>query len=268
MQKRRPKLGQHFLVSAGLRERILKQLACRPNDCWLEIGAGHGEMTALLAARSARVLAVEADPGLVVTLRERLAGAGNVEAIHADILKLSTDDVAVRATACKASKLRVYGNLPYAITSPILSRLFGWLSLLEDIFVVIQREVAERLVAAPGRRAYGYLSALAQFHTTPRILLRVPPGAFKPPPRVQSALVYLVPSGTAGGFSPREAGAFVGFLGLCFRQKRKTLFNNLRQAFPAARAREALEAGGHSERVRAEDLPVQALLDLHRRLAS
>ncbi|MFQ5817064.1 MAG: 16S rRNA (adenine(1518)-N(6)/adenine(1519)-N(6))-dimethyltransferase RsmA [Terriglobia bacterium] len=261
---RRPKLGQHFLVHRGMRERIVELLGCGAGDCWLEIGAGHGEMTALLARRAARVLAVEADAWLVSELRGRFREVPAVEVIHADILQVSFAEL---AGASGAGSLRVYGNLPYYITSPILSHLFGSLTLIEDIFVVVQREVGERLATAPGRREYGYLSALTQFYTLPKLLLRIPPGAFRPPPRVQSALVRLKPPGVGSEVAPAEAEAFIRFLGLCFRQKRKTLVNNLRRVYPLAQVQAALSASGHTLRTRAEALSVRELLELYRRLA-
>lgn len=263
MKRRRPKLGQHFLVHRGIRERIADLLSCRPGDTWLEIGAGHGEMTALLAERAGRVLAVETDAELAKGLRERFQNTPTVEIIHGDILALPPEEVGRRAPG----RLRVYGNLPYYITSPILTHLFASIREVEDIFVVVQREVAERIVARPGRRTYGYLSALAQFYTEPEILLRIPPGAFRPPPRVRSALVRLRPPGAGRDIRPEEAQTFVRFLGICFRQKRKTLFNNLRGPFPAERIGEALQAKGYTMRTRAEELGVSELLELFRGLA-
>lgn len=263
MKRRRPKLGQHFLADNRVRERIVERLDCQQSDCWLEIGAGHGEMTELLAARAAKVLAVETDARLVDQLRQRFEPSTTVEVIHADILKVSLVELAGQL----GQRLRVYGNLPYYITSPILTHLFDSLTHLKDILALMQREVAERLVAAPGRRDYGYLSALAQFHTEPKLLLRIPSGAFRPPPRVESALVRLAPPGVGAGLSENEAGRFIRFLSLCFRQKRKTLFNNLRRAFPAGQLREALVTEGRSLRARAEELTVLELLSLHRRLA-
>lgn len=237
-------------------------LGCRPEDRWLDIGAGHGEMTAVLAEQAARVVAVETDPRLVLELGERFAHTPNVEVVSGDILHVSVPELAERA----GGRLRVYGNLPYYISSPILSHLFASLAIIEDIFVVVQREVAERLVATPGQRDYGYLSAVTQFYTTPHLLLRLSPGAFRPAPRVHSALVELTPPGTGQGVPAGEAGEFVRFLGLCFRQKRKTLFNNLRRALPAERVRRGLAARGWSERARAEELSVSELWELYAKL--
>jgi 16S rRNA (adenine1518-N6/adenine1519-N6)-dimethyltransferase len=169
VKRRRPRLGQHFLTHAGIRERILDLLGAAPRDTWLEIGAGHGEMTKLLATSGGKVLAVETDPALVRQLQARFADTPKVRVFHADILKLSLAELA----APEPARFRVYGNLPYYITSPILQHLFSSLELIADIHVVVQREVAARLVAGPGRRDYGYFSAVTQFYTQPEILLGI-----------------------------------------------------------------------------------------------
>jgi len=264
--RKRPKLGQHFLVHSGLRQRILGLLACQPSDCWLEIGAGHGEMTALLASRAACALAVETDAQLIATLRERFRDATHVHPIHANILDLRLAELRARyASLCLqpgTPTLRVYGNLPYYITSPILRHLFAQLDTIRDIFVVVQREVAARLVAKAGSRDFGYLSAVTQFYTTPRLLLHLPPSAFRPPPRVHSALVRLEPPGHAPKLAPAQVAAFLTFLGRCFRQKRKTLFNNLRGAFPPEQVAAVLTEHGHTVRTRAETLNVQDFLQI------
>ncbi|MGH9787665.1 MAG: 16S rRNA (adenine(1518)-N(6)/adenine(1519)-N(6))-dimethyltransferase RsmA, partial [Candidatus Acidiferrales bacterium] len=186
MKRRRPPLGQHFLHNPGVRQKILHLLKSRPEDCWLEVGAGHGEMTLLLAGTGAQVVAVERDARLAAELRSQLAALANVQLVEADILKVSLESL---ASEKKVDRFRVYGNLPYYITSPILHRLFESRAAVADIHIVIQREVAERLVAAPGSRDYGYLSVVAQFYTRPDILMPVPPGAFRPPPKVESSLV-------------------------------------------------------------------------------
>ena len=128
-------------------------------------------------------------------------------------------------------RFRVYGNLPYYITSPILHQLFGCADLIDSIHIVIQLEVAERIVARPGRREYGYLSVACQFYAAPKIALWLPPGAFRPPPKVESALVSMTLPGERAQIGIRgagEEGRFLEFVQTCFSQKRKTLRNNLR----------------------------------------
>ena len=263
MKRRRPPLGQHFLHDPGVRQKILHLLRCRPQDCWLEIGAGHGEMTLLLAGTGAQVVAVERDLRLAAELRPQLAALANASLIEADILKVSLETLAKEK---KVGRLRVYGNLPYYITSPILHRLFESRAAVTDIHIVIQREVAERLCAAPGSRDYGYLSVVTQFYTRPEILLPVPRGAFRPPPKVESSLVRLAPPGMSATLGIQDEGAFLRFVQACFQQKRRTLRANLRARF-GARVEKALAALGLAPRARAEELSVEQLASLYRQLS-
>ncbi|MFQ5662802.1 MAG: 16S rRNA (adenine(1518)-N(6)/adenine(1519)-N(6))-dimethyltransferase RsmA [Terriglobia bacterium] len=263
-RRRRPPRGQHFLVAPGIRGQILGWLNCQPTDCWLEIGAGHGEMTLLLAEASGCVAAVEPDPKLAETLRQRLGGFSRARVIEGNILEISLGGLC-RELNC--ARWRVYGNLPYYITSPILRHLFRAAEAITDIHVVVQREVAERLAARPRRRDYGYLSVLTQFHTKPEILQPIPRGAFRPPPQVESALVRLVPPGAQATLGVEEADAFLRFVQSCFRQKRKTLLNNLHPPYQSVQVKAALAAAGLSPRSRAEELSLEEFAQLHRFLS-
>ena len=222
------KLGQHFLSDPRWGRKISEKLQPRPGDLWLEIGPGHGEMTeTLLASGAERVIAVETDHGLAVALRDDPNRSPNLEIVERDILEADLP----RLLGSTPKKVRVYGSLPYYITSPILRRLFESASLISSIDVVIQEEVAERVVAQSGSRDYGYLSVLCQFYAKPRIVLRIPPGAFRPPPRVNSAMVQMTLPGENAVLGITNTDAFLSFVQTCFAQKRKTLRNNLR-SFP------------------------------------
>lgn len=258
---RRPPLGQHFLVDLHVRQQILERLDCQPTDCWLEIGAGHGEMTLLLAEKAGCVAAVEQDRILAEALKTRLSGFPGVHVVIADFLEIS---LPVLAQELNCACWRVCGNLPYYITAPILRQLFRAGATIQDIHVVVQREVAERLVAGPGGRDYGYLSVLTQFHAAPEILQSVPRSAFRPPPKVESALVRLATPGRQLGLADEEQSAFLRFLGSCFRQKRKTLFNNLRGVYPRERVESALAEAAFDLRVRAEQLSLEDFAHLYR----
>ena len=159
----RQQMGQHFLKDLGWRKRILETLPRGDEENWLEIGAGHGEMTELLVAEGRRVVAVEADAKLTEGLRARAEDWGKVEIVAGDILKLDLKKIF-------QGKFRVYGNLPYYITSPILHHLFEYADGIASIHIVIQLEVAARIVAPPGRRDYGYLSAFCQYYARPKIV--------------------------------------------------------------------------------------------------
>ena len=221
------RLGQHFLADAGWRARILHTLRVAPGQTWLEIGAGHGEMTRELARAGARVVAVELDAPLVERLRTLAAEAPNIQVLAGDILALdfAAIEAAVRGASTSFDKIHVYGSLPYYITSPILHRLFTWSAHIESIHVIIQREVAQRLVARPGGREFGYLSAAAQFYARPEITLRLPPGAFRPPPKVLSSLVRL--RFREPRPAVRDGAMFERIVHAVFTRRRKTMTNAL-----------------------------------------
>ena len=270
---RRPKLGQHFLASDAFRRRIAAALPVRADDLVIEIGAGGGAMTGLLAERAARVLAVELDPSLADRLRKEFAGRGGVEVVQADILEL---DLAELCRSHGVKQAFVFGNLPYYITSPILHHLLESASHIRTMAFVVQREVALRITADPGSRAYGYLSVLAQCYSRPQIAFSIPPGAFSPPPAVHSALVtFAMADEMLGGMAGETAAAFEGstsetqteirrrkfleFVKISFAQKRKKLANNLAAAYPIDAVRNALRSLHLRDNVRAEELTVADL---------
>jgi 16S rRNA (adenine1518-N6/adenine1519-N6)-dimethyltransferase len=251
----RQRLGQHFLHEGAWQHQILAALPSNPSNTWIEIGAGHGEMTALLARQGHRVIAIERDPLLAKELSERAARSPAkwpcVEVIAGDVL---TCDL---GRLCEG-RFRVYGNLPYYITSPILHHLFGCANRIDSIHIVIQLEVAARIAARPGSRDYGYLSVISQFYSRPEIVLRIPPGAFRPPPKVNSALVQMSVPGerTSLGLTATDEPAFLEFVQHCFKQKRRTLRNNLRAEKSDAEIQTALAACGLRADARAEQLSI------------
>jgi 16S rRNA (adenine1518-N6/adenine1519-N6)-dimethyltransferase len=271
-QTRRPKLGQHFLISDSYRRRIIEALRLHTDDLVIEIGAGRGAMTTLLAARARQVVAIELDPSLAEELKRQVKQK-NVEILTGDIL---TTDLAALCRAHQAEKCFVFGNLPYYITSPILHRLFAFWIRIRAMSLLVQHEVAERLTATPGTRAYGYLSVLTQLHSQPRIVLGVPPGAFVPPPKVHSALVSFpmrstlpewlqAPALPSASTAEREA-EFLGFVKRCFAQKRKNLLNNLAGTYTRERAGRALAALNLPLTIRAEQLTLEQFGGLFHRL--
>jgi 16S rRNA (adenine1518-N6/adenine1519-N6)-dimethyltransferase len=267
----RQRLGQHFLYDAGWREKIARAIRVSPHSherpgivrepyCWIEIGAGHGEMTQLLSATGVPVYAVELDAPLVERLRQLAAKFPNLTIVSGDVLE--TDLAAIAGNR----RIRLYGNLPYYITSPILHRFFEIANLIDEIHVVIQLEVGLRLVARPGIRDYGYLSVLTQYFSRPSIALKIPPGAFRPPPQVGSALVSLKLPGENTHLGISDEAAFLEFVKLCFAQKRKTLINNLRELAEPAKVKEILAELGVAAAARAEELSVVKFADLFKRL--
>lgn len=249
----RKRFGQHFLEPAWA-DKVVEAIAPAPHDVFLEIGPGPGVLTLRLAPRVARVVAVEIDRDLVADLTPKLPA--NVTIAGGDVLDLDIDGVLSRAGA--AGRIRVAGNLPYNISSPILFRLLDLASerTVADATLMLQREVADRIVARPGTAEYGVLSVLVQWRADVTRLLAIPPGAFRPPPEVRSALVRLA-------FRPpivelTDARLFERMVRVMFTQRRKTLANAL-AAFAAESGTEAakmLEKAGIEPRRRAETLEV------------
>ena len=259
----RRRLGQHFLGDPAWQRRILETLPRGAHEAWIEIGAGHGEMTRLLAGEGRRIIAIETDARLAENLRQRVDASPEewpgVEVVPGDVLRLDLAKLA-------GERFRVYGNLPYYITPPILHHLFGFADRIASIHVVMQFEVAARIVARPGRRAYAYLSAACQFYTRPEIVLRIPPGAFRPPPRVTSALVRMNLPGERGSLEVRDERRFLEFVQTCFGQKRKTLRNNLRSIVPDDRIGDALAGCALRPDARAEQLSLPQFAALFNQL--
>ena len=285
----RQRLGQHFLADLDWREQIARAIRVSPhstvplarNDqhCWIEIGPGHGEMSQHIAATGDPVHAIEIDPKFIAGLRNLAQQFPNLNIITGDILK--ADLAAIAASR----RIRLYGNLPYYITSPILHHLFTFADIIDEIHVVIQTEVALRVAAQPGTRDYGYLSVLTQFYARPEFVFEIPRDAFNPPPEVTSALVTLRFPGeraklalganavSTTGVQKKDASAdaetrFLDFVKLCFSQKRKTVVNNLRVLASPDRTREALASLNLRPDSRAEQLTVAHLATLFLWLAS
>ena len=258
-----PKLGQHFLADARYRRRISQALPLRPDDLVIEIGAGRGAMTSLLAERARRVVAIEVDRGLADQLQQKLKGDARIDILTADILSTDIGEICRRY---ESEKCVVFGNLPYYITSPIIHHLFAAQEWLRGVTLLVQREVAERLTAGPGTRAYGYLSVLAQLHSQPRLLFNVPPGAFSPPPKVHSALVDFRMKTKSSAYSSEDNARFLDFVKRCFAQKRKNLLNNLSRTCTRARVERELASLGLSPKLRAEQLTLEQFAALFARL--
>jgi 16S rRNA (adenine1518-N6/adenine1519-N6)-dimethyltransferase len=263
----RQKLGQHFLSDLHWREEIARAIRVSPHStmplapsdthCWIEIGAGHGEMTEYLAGMGESVYAIEIEPPFIAGLQRLAKTLPNLTVVPGDVLEADIKSVA------KGRRVRIYGNLPYYITSPILHRLFTFAEIINEIHVVIQTEVAQRLSAQPGSRDYGYLSVVTQLYARPEFVFEIPRDAFSPPPEVTSALVTLRLPGERAKISVDEETKFLDFVKVCFSQKRKTLVNNLRSLAKPTAAREVLASLTLRPDARAEQLSVAQLAELY-----
>jgi 16S rRNA (adenine1518-N6/adenine1519-N6)-dimethyltransferase len=272
--QRKPKLGQHFLSSEAVASQIIDALGDLSNTTVLEIGPGRGVLTTPLISRARRVIAIEIDRVLAAQLRMKYALSSNIEIIEGDILAIDLPTLFGPKPGASRPGLvttpecvRVVGNLPYYITSDILLHLLTARQCFDEILIMVQKEVADRLAAQPGTSDYGLLSATAQLYGRVDKLFDVPPGAFSPPPKVHSAVVRLTIHPKFEELHVNEAG-FIDFLKLSFGQKRKTLWNNLKSKYPEPTLRAALAQADVKSAVRAEALPLEKSAAIYRNLSS
>lgn len=250
------RLGQHFLSRKSILDQIAGAACGERAPLAIEIGPGKGALTESLLERAEKVIAIEIDPYLIHYLRQRFR-----EAVDAQSLVLIEGDV-LKTDLAQWGPAVVAGNLPYYITSPILEKIFSLREKWTRAVFLVQAEVAERLAAAPGTRDFGYLSVVAQLAARVEILFPVSRTAFHPPPKVDSAVVSLTPRDAAAELGIADPAAFLRFASAAFRQKRKTLRNNLAPMYGQERV-DAVEAKGK----RAEQLSLAELAALFRTLA-
>jgi 16S rRNA (adenine1518-N6/adenine1519-N6)-dimethyltransferase len=269
---RKPKMGQHFLNSESAAQRIVDALGDVSEATVLEIGPGRGAITDLLARKARRLIAVELDRVLSAQLRMKFSMHPNVEIIEGDILTIELNTVFGLKPGMLHSGLnftpepaRVVGNLPYYITSDILLRLLEYHRYFSTIVIMVQKEVADRLAASPGSRDYGLLTATALLYGRVEKLFTLPPGAFAPAPKVHSSVVRITIKPRLESLRVPEA-EFIAFLKLCFGQKRKTLWNNLKTQYDEDILRAALAKSGVKPAIRAEALPLERTAALFRAL--
>jgi 16S rRNA (adenine1518-N6/adenine1519-N6)-dimethyltransferase len=240
----RKRFGQHFLHDARVIERIVRAIAPQPGDRLVEIGPGLGALTGPLLQACGTLDVVELDRDVIPHLTERCAGLGTLTVHEADALGF---DFAALAPA--TGRLRVVGNLPYNVSTPLLFHLLDQRHAIHDMVFMLQKEVVDRMAAKPDSDAYGRLSVMLAAYTRVEALFRVGPGAFRPPPRVESAIVRLTPWKTAP-FEIPDPAHFARLVAAAFSQRRKTLRNSLRALVDAA----DMEAVGIDPGARAETL--------------
>jgi 16S rRNA (adenine1518-N6/adenine1519-N6)-dimethyltransferase len=265
-------LGQHFLTSEDVSARVVEALGDVSESTVLEIGPGRGILTSLLARRTPRLIAVELDRVLAAQLRLKFGMARNVEILEADVLAIDFDSLfgpkpglGRPGMEFKPQPVRVVGNLPYYITSDILLRLFEFSKYFESIVIMVQREVADRIAAEPGGSEYGVLSATAQLYAHVERLFTVAPGAFSPPPKVHSAVLRLTIAPQQEKLGVAGDG-FIDFVRLSFGQKRKTLWNNLREKYEETGLKRALAEAKVKPTARAETLSLEESAAVYRAL--
>lgn len=251
----RKKFGQNFLIDTHVLEKIVEAAGVQSGDFVLEIGPGIGTLTQYLCEGAGRVLVVEIDPNLIPILKETLAGYDNVEIVQGDILKQDIQAIADRYNG--GQPIKVVANLPYYITTPIIMELFESHVPLANVTVMVQREVAERMQAGPGTKAYGALSLAVQYYAVPYLAANVPPNCFMPRPSVGSAVIRLDCLGRTP-VEVRDERLMFRLIRASFNQRRKTLLNGLVNGGVLKLSKEevaaAIRAAGLDPAVRGEKL--------------
>jgi 16S rRNA (adenine1518-N6/adenine1519-N6)-dimethyltransferase len=256
-------LGQNFLIDANYLDKIVAAAAISPSDTVLEVGPGLGTLTRALAERAGRVLAIEKDRRLQPVLAEVLAGLP-VEVFFTDALQVDYAQLLSGATQPK-----VVANLPYYVTTPLMVNLLLSGIRWERLVFLVQRELIERIAAQPGNKSYGLLSIVTQFFSTPKLIATVPPRAFYPAPKVESAVVQLLPLDVSSHGLRAGVQQLVQVARAALAQRRKTLLNALAARLPAPREdlQQAIADLGWSPDRRGETLSVSELVALTNRIA-
>jgi 16S rRNA (adenine1518-N6/adenine1519-N6)-dimethyltransferase len=253
MHQARKRFGQHFLHDQNVIENILRAIDPQAGDNLLEIGPGRGALTFPLLQRCGHLLAVELDRDLVPVLEKKAAGLGQLEVINADILEFELSQL----PGNKA--YRLVGNLPYNISTPLMFHLLKSVSQIRDMHFMVQKEVALRIVAAPGEANYGRLSVMLQYQCQCQYLIDVAPTCFTPPPRVDSAVIRMIPLSRP----EHDVGDYATFAKLvqsAFGQRRKTISNSLKSIL----TRETIAGCGIDPGLRAENLTLADFANLSR----
>lgn len=263
---RRQLFGQHFLHEKRILQKIIEAIRPEKDDLVVEIGPGKGALTFPLVARAGQVVAVEKDYSLVQTLEKNKPD--NLEIIAGDILQVDLTTL-IKSKKSQARSVKLAGNLPYHISSQILFVLLKVKNHIDRAVFLFQKEVAERIVAGPGSRKYAPLSILLQNYFDCQLLFLIKPGAFSPPPEVDSACVSFSRRTGPRFFPEVEEGNFFEFLKACFRQRRKTLLRNLEgSGFNKDQIAAALQKLHLETKVRAEELEPEKLLAIYHLLKS
>ncbi len=248
----RKRFGQNFLHDQGVIQRIVSAIAPHADQTIIEIGPGRGAITRKLLQTAGRLQVVELDRDLIPILAESCSGLGELQIHSADALKFDFCRLAP-----PGGRLRVVGNLPYNISTPLLFHLLQQSHCIEDMHFMLQKEVVERMAAAPGSKAYGRLSVMLQVFCQVEPLFDIGPGAFRPPPKVDSSFVRLTPHQDPP-FTIQDIAWFREIVTRAFSHRRKTLRNGLREVMNA----EQITAAGIDPGIRAERLAIEDFVQL------
>ncbi len=262
------KYGQNFLIDSHVLDKIIAAADITPNDMVLEIGPGIGTMTQRLAERARWVAAVEIDANLIPILEETLAGYENIKVFHEDILKMDIPKLALDYN--EGRPIKVVANLPYYITTPIIMGLFESGAPVDNITVMVQKEVADRMQSGPGSKEYGALSLAVRYYAQPYLAANVPPNCFIPRPGVGSAVIRLTRH-LSPPVETKDRQLMFRLIRASFNQRRKTLLNGLYNSpeldFTKEEIAKAIETLGLPAAVRGEALTLEQFAELSNLLA-
>lgn len=257
------KFGQNFLIDTHVLDKIIAAAGVTKDDCVLEIGPGIGTMTQYLAESARHVVAVEIDSNLIPILKETLGEYENVTVIHDDILKADINQITEQYNSGRP--IKVVANLPYYITTPIIMGLFENKVPIDNITVMVQKEVADRMQVGPGSKDYGALSLAVQYYAEPYIVANVPPNCFMPRPSVGSAVIRLTRH-KEPPVNAEDPGLMFRLIRASFNQRRKTLQNGLNNSpevpYTKEQIAEAIESLGLGPSVRGEALTLEQFASL------
>jgi len=273
---RKPKLGQHFLTDRKAAQAIVEALGKIDDQVVIEIGPGRGALSELLLSRAGHLITIELDHVLAAQMRLKYSRFQNLEVVEGDFLRMEIPTLLHHKPGLLNDRIpgspvqmtaRVVGNIPYYITSDILLKLFDCHRHFDRFVLMMQKEVADRILAKPGSSDYGLLSATAQLYTKVEKILTLPPGAFNPPPKVHSMVLRFETAPRLADLQVPER-EFIDFLKLSFAQKRKTLANNLKQRYRDSHLKAAMKETALKADVRAEAVSLPQTAALFRSLTA
>jgi len=246
--KPKKSLGQHFLIDPNIKRKIISNLELKITDKILEIGSGQGELTLLIAPLVSQIYALEIDPKLCKVLKENLKDYKNVRVIQKDILKFNFKNI--------TKKIRIIGNIPYYITSPIIEHLIKYRQKIKDIYLTVQKDFAQRITAVSGSKAYGAFSIFVQYYTKPKILFTIKKTCFYPQPKVDSCFLKLLIRKNPAVVTKNE-NLFFRIVRKSFKQRRKTLRNSLAGLVAEKKLRIFFDKYGINPNIRPECLSLE-----------
>ncbi|MCK9571920.1 MAG: 16S rRNA (adenine(1518)-N(6)/adenine(1519)-N(6))-dimethyltransferase RsmA [Candidatus Omnitrophica bacterium] len=249
--KPKKSLGQNFLVDKNIRAKIVSACSFMPEDILFEVGSGRGELTLLFSTQVKKLFSVEIDSRLYDDLQVKLSSCSNCLLVKADILKINLAQFLAEQKVSK--KIKIFGNIPYYISSPLIEYFINYRDLIDEIFITVQKEYAQRLVASAGSKAYGSLSCFAQYYLQAKPLFHISKNSFYPAPKVDSSFLSLKPR-SKKNYLVCDEQLFFKIIRGAFNQRRKTLRNSLEDIVPQGVLEGFLKQAGLDKNIRPESL--------------